>query len=287
MSVDSIKTVGVLGSGTMGAGIAQVATVAGYDVVLYDIKHEFLQKAMGTIGHFLTRSVEKGRMTEAEKTEAIKRITVTTELEDCDPCEIIIEAIPEKLELKIEVFGRLSTLTEHTTIFASNTSTLSITQIAGATDYPERVVGMHFFNPAPLMPLVEVIAGENTGPNIVQTVYDLALKMGKEPVRVKDVPGFIVNRVARPFYLESLRLFEQGKADHETIDRLLREGAGFRMGPFELMDLIGIDINYAASKSVYEAYFNEPRYRPSLIQQRMTESGNLGRKTGKGWYDYE
>jgi 3-hydroxybutyryl-CoA dehydrogenase len=282
----NIQSIAVLGSGTMGSGIAQVAATAGYNVILYDIEVGMLQKALGSIGGFLTRAAEKGRMTPGDAEAAIGRVRTSTVLSDAKDCQVIIEAIPEDLDLKREVFGKLATITPRGTIFATNTSTLSVTRIAAATDFPERVVGMHFFNPAPLLPLVEVIAGAVTDESVVETTMDLARSMGKTPVRVKDVPGFIVNRVARPFYLESLRLLEEGAADHETIDRLLRDGAGFRMGPFELMDLIGLDINYTASLSLYKAYFHEPRYRPSLLQERMVESGRLGRKTGRGWYAY-
>lgn len=282
-----VEHIGVVGGGTMGSGIAQVAMQAGVEVTMYDIAEDILEQATQRISYFINRSAEKGRITQAEADAALARLATTTELDDFAPCDFIIEAAPERLDLKQQIFGDLDEITRDGVILATNTSTLSVTQIAAATERPELVVGMHFFNPPPLMPLVEVAAGEETADRTVDTTVAVAEKLGKSPVRTRDVPGFIVNRVARPFYLEGLRLLNEGVADHETIDRLIREGAGFRMGPFELMDLIGLDINFTASKTVYEAYYYEPRYRPSLLQQRMVESGRLGRKSGRGWYSYE
>lgn len=281
-----IKNIGVLGSGTMGGGIAQIAAQSGFDVLLYDINTEILQKAFGKISGFIKRAAEKGKLTREEADTAIERIITTTHLPNIASCDFIIEAVPEKLELKQSLYQELDTITAPEVILATNTSTLSVTQIASVTKNPGRVVGMHFFNPVPLMKLVEVIGGAISDEAAVQTTVEMAKRLGKIPVVTKDVPGFIVNRVARPFYLEALRLLEEGVADHATIDRLIREGGGFNMGPFELMDLIGLDVNFAASVSVYEAYFHEPRYRPRLLQQRMVESGRLGRKTGRGWYEY-
>ncbi|MBA3534501.1 MAG: 3-hydroxyacyl-CoA dehydrogenase, partial [Ardenticatenales bacterium] len=208
-------------------------------------------------------------------------------LDPMSEAQVVIEAAPERLELKKHLFTELERLTPPEAILATNTSTLSVTQIAASTQTPARVAGMHFFNPAALMPLVEVIAGAATEPSVVDTLMALAQALGKTPVRVKDVPGFIVNRVARPFHLEGLRLLEHGVADPATIDRLMREGGGFKMGPFELQDLIGIDINFAASQSVYDSYDQVPRFRPSSLQRQQVESGRLGRKSGRGWYDYE
>lgn len=282
-----IQHIGVVGAGTMGSGIAQVAVQAGFDVTMYDINDEILEEAVGRIRYFINRSAEKGRITQAEANAAIARLSTTTDLADFAPCDFVIEAAPENLDLKRQIFGDLDEITPEGIILATNTSTLSVTQIAAATGRAQLVVGMHFFNPPALMPLVEVAAGEATAGETVDVTVAIAEAMDKSPVRTKDVPGFIVNRVARPFYLEGLRLFNEGVADHETIDRLMREGGGFRMGPFALMDLIGLDINFTASKTVYEAYYHEPRYRPSLLQQRMVESGRLGRKTGHGWYTYE
>lgn len=285
--ISHIQHIGVVGAGTMGSGIAQVAAQAGFDVTMYDIDEEILEDAVAQIRYFINRGTEKGRITQQEADAAIARLATTTDLADFASCDFVIEAAPENLDLKQQIFGDLDGITAESVILATNTSTLSVTQVATATDREALVVGMHFFNPPPLMPLVEVAAGEGTAGDTVDTTVAVAESMGKSPVRTKDVPGFIVNRVARPFYLEGLRLLNEGVADHETIDRLMREGGGFRMGPFELMDLIGLDINFTASKTVYEAYYHEPRYRPSLLQQRMVESGRLGRKTGRGWYKYE
>jgi 3-hydroxybutyryl-CoA dehydrogenase len=281
-----VKIVGVIGSGTMGAGIAQVAAQSGFDVILYDIAQDILDVALANISRFINRAAEKGRITEKEASDAIARITISAELESMQSADIVIEAAPEKLELKRDLFKQLEKICRDDAILATNTSTLSVTNIAAGIEKPERVVGMHFFNPAPLMPLVEVAAGTATAQVIVETTVELAKQMGKSPVVTKDVPGFIVNRVARPFYLEALRMVEAGVASPETIDKIVSGGGGFRMGPFQLMDLIGLDINYAASQSVYQAYYHEPRYRPSLLQQRMVGSGRLGRKTKRGWYDY-
>jgi 3-hydroxybutyryl-CoA dehydrogenase len=283
----SIKNVGIIGSGTMGGGIAQVAAQSGFDVVLYDVESSMLTRAINNLNSTFSKLVEKGKLKREDADAALARITTVTSLNDLAQCDFIIEAAPEKLDLKQSLFINLESLISPDSILATNTSTLSVTQIASGCKRPQNVVGMHFFNPAPLLPLVEVIAGAVTAEAVVAATLDLAKRMGKTAVQVKDVPGFIVNRVARPFYLEALRLLEEGVADHATLDKLIRDGGGFRMGPFELMDLIGLDINYAASISVYESYFHEPRYCPSLIQQRMVESGRLGRKTGRGWYEYD
>ena len=282
----TIKHIGIIGSGTMGGGIAQVVAQSGFDVILYDVESAMLARAISNLTSTFNKLVEKGKLKQEDAEATLARITTVTSLNDLAGCDFIIEAAPEKLDLKQSLFSNLESLISIDSILATNTSTLSVTQIASGCKRPQNVVGMHFFNPAPLLPLVEVIAGAVTADSVVTTTLDLAKRMGKTAVQVKDVPGFIVNRVARPFYLEALRLLEEGVADHATLDKLIRDGGGFRMGPFELMDLIGLDINYAASISVYESYFYEPRYRPSLAQQRMVESGRLGRKTGKGWYDY-
>jgi len=281
-----IERIGLIGSGTMGSGIAQVAAQSRLNVVLCDVSPEMLDKAIARIEAQLRRSVEKGRLTEEAAWGVLGRIGTTGRLADTADCDLVIEAAPENLELKQSIFRELSAIVSENAILATNTSTLSVTQIGSAAGKPSRVVGMHFFNPPPLMPLVEVIGGAETSEATIETTLDLARKMGKTPVRAKDVPGFIVNRVARPFYLEGLRLLAEGVADPATIDKLIRGGGKFRMGPFELMDLIGLDINYAASQSMYNAYFEEPRFRPSVLQQRMVESGQLGRKTGRGWFEY-
>lgn len=287
MSEKAITTIGVIGSGVMGSGIAQVAAESGYDVRLFDINGNLLENAISGITRFINRSAEKGKYSQEQAGQIIGRVKTTMTLSDFEPCDFVIEAAPEKIEIKRSLFSDLEAIVAQSAILATNTSTLSVTEIAASVDNRDRVVGMHFFNPAPLMPLVEVIAGTATSDAVVDATVNLAVAMGKKPVRAKDVPGFIVNRVARPFYLEALRILGDNVTDPTTIDRLVREGGGFKMGPFELMDLIGIDVNYAASKSVYEQYFSEARFRPSLLQQRMAESGQLGRKTGKGWYEYD
>jgi 3-hydroxybutyryl-CoA dehydrogenase len=282
----AIERIGLIGSGTMGSGIAQVAAQSGLTVVLYDVSQAMLDKAIIQIDSQMERAVAKGRITQEQADGTRGRITTTARLADVGSCQLVIEAAPEDLELKQSLFRDLDAIVTREAILATNTSTLSVTRIGASSAKPGRVIGMHFFNPPPLMPLVEVIGGAETAEEVIAATIDTARRMGKTPVRVRDLPGFIVNRVARPFYLEGLRLLSEGVADHETIDRLIRDGGNFRMGPFELMDLIGLDINYAASQSVYDASFQEPRFRPSLLQQRMVESGRLGRKTGRGWYDY-
>lgn len=286
MAQQTIQQVGVIGSGVMGSGIAQVLAEAGLDVLLFDIDARLIENAIFSITKFINRAVERGKVTQADADTAIARIRPALTLKEFEPCHLIIEAAPEKLEIKQTLFRDLEAIVPHDVLLATNTSTLSVTSIAASVSYRARVFGMHFFNPAPLMPLVEIIATAATSDETIQAGIDLTRRIGKTPVRAKDTPGFIVNRVARPFYLESLRILDEGVADHATIDRLVRDGGGFRMGPFELMDLIGLDTNYASSRSVYEQYFLEPRFRPSLLQQRMVESGRLGRKSGRGWYDY-
>lgn len=277
--------VGVVGAGTMGAGIAQVAATAGHEVRLYDVAPAGLERAMAGLAAALDRLVEKGRMAPAERDAGLGRIRTTAELADLAGAAIAIEAAPEDLALKRDLFGRLEGILEPEAILATNTSTLSVASIAAGLAHPERVCGMHFFNPAPLMPLVEVVRGPATGDAAAERVTALARAWGKEPVAARDTPGFIVNRVARPFYGEALALLGDGAADAPTIDRLARD-AGFPMGPFELMDLIGIDVNLAAATSVWEGFYREARFRPHPIQRAMVESGRLGRKSGRGYYAY-
>jgi 3-hydroxybutyryl-CoA dehydrogenase len=281
----SIEKIAVIGAGTMGSGIAQVAAVAGFQVQLFDLNPEVLKKGMAGIQKNLLKSVELGKLS-AENAEAtLARIAPADDLRQL-VCDVVIEAIIEKTEAKQNVFQSLAQINPPTTIFASNTSSIPITRIARGIPHPERVVGMHFFNPAHLMKLVEVISGEATSVEVAQTVAELSTQMGKTPVMAADAPGFIVNRVARHFYLESLKCLEERVADFATIDALM-ENSGFKMGPFKLQDLIGMDINFSVTSSMFDSFHGESRFRPSRLQEMKVEGGFLGKKTGKGWYSYE
>lgn len=282
----AITTIGVVGAGTMGSGIGQVAILSGFQVLLYDAAGAALAKARSRIAQRVSRAVEKGQVQADAAEEALRRLQAVTQLSEMRDAECIIEAAPEDLALKQRLFGELDGLTDPAAVLATNTSSLSVTAIAGATRHPGRVVGMHFFNPVPVMPLVEVVAGERTAAAVVDKTMALARRLAKTPVRAKDTPGFIVNRIARHFSLEALRILGEGAAGHDLIDRVMKGAGRFRMGPFELMDLIGIDVNLAVSRSVYEAFFQDPRFRPHPIQQRMLDSGRLGRKAGRGFYEY-
>ena len=280
----TINSICVCGAGTMGGGIAQVAAQAGIYTLLYELNPIVLDGARKRISHDLSRLVEKGKLSSAEKEKIEGNIQFTSDLQTC-LADFFIEAIVEKQEIKSAVFNQLAELNHSECIFATNTSSLSVSGIAGPVKNPERVIGMHFFNPAPLMKLVEVVKGDKTNDFTVQTTYELVKLMGKTPVICKDSPGFIVNRVARPYYIEALRLVEEGLTSFSQADRLL-EASGFKMGPFKLMDLIGNDVNYAVSCSVYEQLGRPERLRPSPIQQQKVEKEELGKKSGKGYYDY-
>jgi len=282
-----IKTIGIVGAGTMGVGIAQAAALARLDVLLYDALPEVLKSVSGRLKGDFRRNVEKGRLSSTEATEALARIEIVKSFSSMANGDFVIEAAVEDLAVKREIFKKLDAIVPTHAILATNTSSLSVSSIGSFTKTPETVIGMHFFNPPFLMKLVEVVKGKETSIETTRTTVDLATQMKKTPVVCKDTPGFIVNRVARPFYGEALRLLGEGVASVEEIDRIVKKAGGFRMGPFELMDLIGIDINYAVTKSVYEQFFHEPRFRPHPIQRQMVEGGTLGRKTKKGFYEYQ
>jgi 3-hydroxybutyryl-CoA dehydrogenase len=283
--MDTSMKIAVIGAGTMGSGIAQVAAQAGHPVVLFDTRREAVDKALAGLRKTLDRLVEKGKLT-AEQADGIHgRITPASDLKDLAGSGLVIEAIIEDLGIKKKLFGELEGIVPEDAVLATNTSSLSVTAIAGGLEHPERMVGLHFFNPAPLLPLVEVVPGLATAPDLGSRMVTLMTAWGKVPVLCKDTPGFIVNRVARPFYGEAIRIYEEGIADMPTIDAAMKS-VGFKMGPFELMDLIGNDINFTVTKTVWEAFFYDPRYKPSFTQQRQVESGRLGRKSGRGYYAY-
>lgn len=279
-----VQTICICGAGTMGSGIAQVSAQAGFSTILYELNPAVLEKAKINIDKTLESLVEKGKITVADKEKIRTLIQYTSDLQNCK-ADVFIEAIVEKPEIKVSLFNQLAGLNDSQCVFASNTSSLSVNAIAAAIKNPERVIGMHFFNPAPVMKLVEVVNTNYTNEETTRIIVDLAKQMGKTPVVCKDSPGFIVNRVARPYYIEALRLAEEGITDFSAIDNLL-EATGFKMGPFKLMDLIGNDINYTVSCSVYEQMNKPERLRPSYIQKEKVEKGELGKKTGKGYYEY-
>jgi len=282
-----IKTIGVLGAGVMGNGIAQVAAQAGYNVIMRDIEDRFVQGGLKNIDKFLSKSVEKGKMTADQKNGIMGKIKGTTDLNDMKDADLVIEVIIEVMDVKKKVFAELDAITKPDVILASNTSSMSITEIAAATKRPDKVIGMHFFNPVPLMKLVEVIRGISTSDETTATILDITKKLGKDPVEVKvDVPGFLANRLMIAVAIEAIKLYEQGIASKEDIDKAAKLGLNYPMGPFELMDLTGIDINYHVMDYFYKELPKENKWDPPLFIKNMVRAGLLGRKTGKGWYDY-
>ena len=279
-----IRHICVIGAGTMGSGIAQVAAQSGFGTLLFDINEEVLNKAKSNIQRNLQSLVDKQKMSAAESEAVLQRLQFVSAISNC-VAEVFIEAIIEKTAAKVDIFNQLAAINAPGAIFASNTSSLSITAIQQDIINPERVVGMHFFNPAPIMKLVEVVKGKQTSDAVAGAVYDLCRQMNKTPVLCRDAPGFIVNRVARHYYLEAMKMVEEGIAGFENVDAIM-EASGFKMGPFKLMDLIGMDINLAVSKSIYEAFEEEERFKPSQIQIDKVNKGELGRKTGRGFYQY-
>jgi len=278
--------ISVIGAGTMGTGIAQIAATKGHEVCLYDSFEGAIEKANENINKILNRLVEKERITNKIKDDIINRINFTGNLNDINKSSLVVEAVIENLNVKQELFKKIENITDDNCIIASNTSSLSIASIAGVCKIPKRIIGIHFFNPVPLMPLVEIIPSVQTSENTLLKVKSIIKSWDKVTVVTKDTPGFIVNRVARPFYGESLKIYEEGIADFATIDWALKEIGGFRMGPFELMDYIGNDVNYTVTETVFTSFYYDPRYKPSITQKRMIEAGYFGRKTGRGYYDY-
>lgn len=278
--------IGICGAGTMGAGIAIAGIQAGYDVVLFDVREDVVQKAHTYIADQIAKAVERGKMTQEQADTATARVKITTLLDEMAPCDIVIEAIIEDKDIKQQLFAALEERLAADAIIATNTSSIAVTSLAAGLQHPERFAGMHFFNPAHIMKLVEVIRGARTSETTVERILELSRALGKSPAVAKDVPGFIVNRVARNFYNEAMRICMEGAASIEQVDALMK-GAGFKMGPFELMDLIGVDTNLQVTKSMWEQYFYEPRFAPSLMQEQYVQARLWGRKTGEGFYRYD
>lgn len=283
--MQQISTIGIAGAGTMGAGIAQVTAQAGYQTILFDLNQQVLDKAQSGLNKGLSGLVAKGKMSEADKTTILGRILFSTNVEQLK-ADLIIEAIIEKLDSKQQLFQQLARINGDHTILATNTSSIPVTQIAAKIPNPSRVLGIHFFNPAPIMKLVEIILGVETDPAIAQQCKTLIEQMGKTCVMAADAPGFIVNRVARHYYVEGLKIAEEKVADIPNIDALM-ESCGFKMGPFRLMDLIGVDTNFSVTSSIYNLFHQDGKFRPSRIQQQKVDAGHYGRKTGRGFYTYE
>ena len=282
-----IKTIGVVGAGSMGAGIANLAALNGFNVVLRDIEDRYLEGAMARLNKFMSKSVERGKMTEEQKQETLTRIQTTTKLEDLKDVDVVIEAVLEDLDLKKEVFSQLDVIVRDDVILTTNTSSMSITEIAAATKRPDRVAGMHFFNPAQLMKLVEIVRGYETSDDTVSALKALSLQLRKEVVEVKkDTPGFIVNRIMIPQFIEAIRLLEEGVASAEDIDKAVKFGLNYPMGPFELQDYAGVDIGYHVME-YFNNEFNDPRFAPPLLMKQMMRAGRFGKKSGAGFYDYK
>ena len=281
-----ISNIGIIGAGTMGCGIAQIASQNGHNVIVVDKEELQLEKAKASLDKILSRLCEKERITNDDKTAILDRITFTSEMNELADSDLVIEAIVENLSIKHEVFKAVEQIVKESCIIASNTSSLSIASIGSALNKSNRAIGIHFFNPAPLMPLVEIIPAVQTDEHTLNSSVELIKSWGKTVVKCKDTPGFIVNRVARPFYGEALRIYEEGIADFATIDWALTELGGFKMGPFTLMDYIGNDVNYAVTESVFKAFYYDSRFKPSFTQKRYSEAGFLGRKSGRGYYNY-
>jgi 3-hydroxybutyryl-CoA dehydrogenase len=282
-----VKSIGIIGAGTMGTGIASVCALSGFKTLVYDVSQQVLSRAHAVIFRGYDKLGGKNKITAEKISEAEKNLEFVSDVMKLSSCELIIEAAVENIDLKKVIYSQLDEFTLPESILASNTSSFSITAISSAVkNNPSRVVGMHFFNPANIMKLVEIIKGGFTSEEVLNTVINVARRLGKTPVVCSDTPAFIVNRVARSFYGEALKMLGEGNVDVETVDKIMREEGGFKMGPFELMDLIGIDVNFSVTKSVYEAYFHDQKYEPHPIQQKLVESGMLGKKSGRGFYKY-
>jgi 3-hydroxybutyryl-CoA dehydrogenase len=283
----TVARVGVVGAGTMGRGIAQLAALGGYETVLFDVSLDLAESGAAGLREALEKGAARGRWSEDDARAASSRVEAAANLEALSACELVVEAAPEKLDLKRRIFGDLAAVTAPDAVFASNTSSLRVSEIAAGVPNPERVVGMHFFNPPPLMKLVEIVAAERSSEEALARTTEVAERMGRTPIRAKDSPGFVANRLARPFTLESLRMLGDGLADAATIDRVVRLGGGFRMGPFELLDLIGLDVNLEIARSFFAQGGEPERWRPSPIQEQLVAEGRFGRKSGRGYHDYE